>query len=129
MNSTNQNAEVLNIRKNIMGTLSISMKLQGMRKAQEFTVYPITKESKSLTLQSDTRIARVDLNGKGKVSKSHAGGAYFVHLQMDPLTDFEFNTSDWRQIVEYIGITEGDSVGNSVVKTDNSGAKSMFGLD
>lgn len=122
-------AEVFNIRKNIMGTLSIEMKLKGMRKAQEFTVYPITKESKSLTLQSDTRIAKVDLAGNGKVSKSHATGAYFVHLNIDPLTDFAFNPSDWRQIVEYIGITEGESVGDSVVKTDNSGAKSIFGLD
>jgi len=122
-------AEVLNIRKNIMGTLSIEMKLKGMRKSQDFTVYPITKESKSLTLQSDTRIAKVDLSGNGKVSKSHANGAYFVHLNIDPLTDFSFSQSDWRQIVEYIGITEGESVGNSVVKTDNSGAKALFGLD
>jgi hypothetical protein len=120
--------EVVNISKNVMGTLSIDMKIKGMRKSQKFVVYPITKDSKNLVIQSKTRIAKVDLNGKGLCSKSHQSGAYFVHLQIDKLTPFEFKPSDWRQIVEYIGLTEGDSVGGVVV-TDNSGAKSIFGLD
>lgn len=121
--------QVEGIRKNIMGTLSIEMKIQGMRKAQEFIVYPITKDADSIKIQSDTRIAVVNRNGQGKCSKSHSSGAYFHHLSLDPLTPFEFSKTDWRQIVEYTGLTEGDSVGDSVVKTDNSGAKSIFGID
>lgn len=121
--------QVESIRKNIMGTLSIEMKIQGMRKSQEFIVYPITKDSDSITIQSDTRIAVVNRDGQGKCSKSHPNGAYFHHLSLDPLTPFEFSKADWRQIVEYTGLTEGASVGDSVVKTDNSGAKSIFGLD
>lgn len=129
MADSNKNiAEVLNIKKNIMGTISIILKIKGMRKEQDFILYPITKECTSLKIQSSTRIATLDLNGKGKMSKSHANGAYFVHLQMDLLTPFEFSQKDWQQIVDYIGTTKGDLVGESVVKTDNSGAKSIFNL-
>lgn len=111
-----------------MGTISIILKAKGMRKEQDFILYPITKEDKFLIIQSDTRIARVNLEGKGLMSKPHSNGAYFVHLQMDKLTPFQFGSSDWAQIVDYIGTTKGDSVGESVVKTDNSGARSIFNL-
>lgn len=121
-------AQVIEIKKNIMGTLDIVMRVKGMRKDQSFIVYPITKESKSIKIQSNTRIASVNLDGQGKMSKSHQNGAYFVHLQMDTLTPFEFNKTDWQQIVDYIGLTEGGEVGDSIVKSDNSGAKSIFNL-
>jgi GDP-D-mannose dehydratase len=127
-NTTTNTAEVLNIKKNIMGTISIIFKIKGMRKPQDFILYPITKESTSLKIQSSTRIAILNLEGKGKISQSHQNGAYFVHLQMDKLTDFEFSQTDWQQIVDYIGTTQGDLVGSSVVKSDNSGAKSIFNL-
>lgn len=126
--TTTNTAEVLNIKKNIMGTISIIFKIKGMRKEQDFILYPITKDDTSLKIQSSTRIATLNLEGQGKMSKSHANGAYFVHLQMDPLTSFEFSKTDWKQIVDYIGTTKGDLVGESVVKTDNSGAKSIFNL-
>jgi len=120
--------ELLKIKKNILGTISLTLKIKGMRKAQEFTTYPISKESKNITIQSDTRIAKVNLDGTGLCSKPHQNGAYFVHLQMDKLTPFKFNTDDWLKIVESIGLTEGENVGNCVVKSDNSGAKSIFAL-
>ena len=120
--------ELLGIKKNRVGTICIEMKLKGMRKPQDFTLYPVTKDSKSLTIQSGTRIAKVTLDGKGLMSRPHSNGAYFHHLGMDKLTPFAFNHSDWRQIVEYIGLTEGDG-GCAVIKVDNSGAKSIFGLD
>lgn len=121
--------EMTNIYKNSMGTISIDMKIKGMRKFQEFMIYPINKESKSLTIQSDTRIARVDLDGNGIMSKSHQSGAYFHHLQLDKCTDFCFEPNDWQQIVEYIGLTENKNAGSSVIKSDNSGAKSIFNRD
>lgn len=120
--------KVLRVSKNIMGTTSIIMKLKGMRKEQEFTVYPITKESEQLILQSDTRIAKVALNGVGLVSKSHQGGAYFPHLDIDKLTEFTFEQDDWQIISAHIGLMAGEDVGDSFVKTDNSGAKSIFNL-
>lgn len=116
------------ITKNKMGTLSIDLQISGMRKPQDFIFYGITKESKNLTIQSNTRIGTINLDGKGEMSKSHSGGAFFIHLDLDKLTPFEFNKSDWQQIVEYLGLTEGVNVGNSGISTDNSGAKSIFNL-
>jgi hypothetical protein len=121
--------EVTGIRKNIMGTISIDMKIQGMRKPQDFIVYPLNSNSDRIMIQSSTRIALLSRDGKGLCSQSHPNGAYAPHLSIDKLIPFEFSRNDWRQIVEYIGITEGDAVGSSIVKTDNSAAKSHFGLD
>ena len=118
-------AMISKIGKNCLGTLSITMKIKGMRKDQEFIVYPITKDSTDIKIQSDTRIGIVDLDGNGKMSKSHSSGAYFHHLNFDKLTPFTFDTSDWKQIVDYIGLTEGTGT-NTVVQVDNTGAKSIF---
>lgn len=125
------NVEISKIRKNCMGTLSITMRIKGMRKEQEFILYPINKDSTNLKIQSDTRIATVDLDGNGKMSKSHQSGAYFHHLNFDKLTPFAFSNSDWNQIVDYIGLTESKEAGkkeNGVISSDNSGAKSIFNL-
>lgn len=120
-------AQVLKIDRNSLGTLSIWMRVKGMRKDQDFTTYPLNKDSRQIILQSVTRIAKVNLDGQGLMSKSHANGAYFLHLQMDKLTPFEFDRKDWQQIVDYIGVTEGNGT-NKVVKIDNTGAKSIFNL-
>lgn len=61
---------------------SINLKLGNARKEQEFTIYPYNGEGYFI-LQSDTRIAKVDMNGKGHVSKPHSGGAYFIHLSFE----------------------------------------------
>jgi hypothetical protein len=125
------NVEISKIRKNCMGTLSITMRIKGMRKDQEFILYPINKDSTNLKIQSDTRIATVDLDGNGKMSKSHQSGAYFHHLNFDKLAPFAFSKSDWNQIVDYIGLTESKEAGkkeNGVISSDNSGAKSIFNL-
>lgn len=131
MNTSNNHAEVTEVYKNAMGTLSIEMKLKGMRKTQEFTVYPIAEADKFMTIQSDTRIAKVSTEGKGFVSKSHASGAYFHHLQFDKLTLFEFSTEDWKKITELIKSTKSEKCGkkeNGFISADNSGAKSIFNL-
>lgn len=132
MKTLNANtAQVKGIRKNIMGTISIDMRINGMRKDQDFIFYPINKETKKLVIQSSTRIANVNLEGKGLMSKSHQNGAYFLHLQFDKLTPFEFNKTDWQQIVEYIGLTASEEAGkkeNGIISSDNSGAKSIFNL-
>jgi len=119
------------IQKNIMGTISIDLKIKGMRKAQDFIFYPINKDTKSLIIQSDTRIGKINLDGVGAMSKPHQSGAYFHHLNIDVLTPFSFDKSDWQQIVEYIGLTDSKEAGkeeNGVIQSDNSGAKSIFNL-
>lgn len=112
-----------NFRKNIMGTLSFEMKIPGMRKMQEFIVYPVSGESKSIKIQSDSRIGLIDMStGEGKMSESHSGGAYFVHLSMDKLTLFKLNSDQFELLKDKLASTAGSSVGKSIVKSDNSGA-------
>jgi hypothetical protein len=122
-------SEIIALGKNIMGTIDIEMKITGMRKPQEFSVYPITKDDsgKIITIQSDTRIGKIDLDtGRGVMSQSHSNGAYFVHFQMDNLTPFTVSESDLEKIKARIFATAGDNVGTSGVVTDNSGASRVL---
>jgi hypothetical protein len=123
MAKTLKKAEISGSYKNIMGTLSFDLKIKGMRKSQDFIVYPMKNADTEIKIQSDTRIGLLDLNtGKGKMSKPHSSGAYFHHLSMDKLTDFELDSNDTKELVSNIRGTGGESVGNSIVSSDNSGA-------
>jgi hypothetical protein len=122
-------AEILGLSKNIMGTTSIEMKISGMRKSQDFSVYPIGKDDSKeiITIQSETRIGKIDLStGRGLMSQSHSNGAYFVHFQMDKLTPFTINESDLQELKMYIFKTAGSNIGNSIIKSDNSGASGVY---
>lgn len=122
-------AEILGLTKNILGTTSIEMKISGMRKPQEFSVYPIGKDDteKIITIQSDTRIGKIDLSsGRGLMSQSHSNGAYFVHFQMDKLTPFTLSESDLEDLKMHIFKTAGDNVGSRGIVSDNSGASRLF---
>ena len=102
-------AQIEKIRTNIMGTISFNMKIEGMRKFQDFIVYPIQKNDseKVITIQSDTRIGRLNLNtGKGEMSQSHSGGAYFPHLVMDKKTIFELSLLDLQTLKSIIQFEE-----------------------
>jgi len=122
-------AEILGLSKNIMGTTDIEMKISGMRKSQDFIVYPISKDDtdKIITIQSSTRIGKIDLStGRGLMSQSHSNGAYFVHFQMDKLTPFTVSESDLEDIKAHIFRTAGSSVGTRGIVSDNSGASGVY---
>ena len=56
-----------------------------MRKAQEFTVYPLAvgDPAEKITIQSDTRIGTIRFNdGEVRLSPSIQSGAYFHHLSL-----------------------------------------------
>jgi hypothetical protein len=115
--------EITSPRKNIMGTLSFSMKFGGMRKPQEFIVYPVSSESDVIRIQSDTRFGIIGMkNGNGLMSQSHASGAYGHHMSTDKLTPFSLTDAQLEELKEMLANTAGKSVGSSIVKTDNSGA-------
>lgn len=122
-------AEILGLKRNIMGTTDIEMKITGMRKPQDFIVYPIGADDAGnvIKIQSETRIGQINLvKGVGVMSQSHQGGAYFVHLQMDKLTSFELSEKDLKDLKAFINKTSGSSVGSSMIKSDNSGASKIF---
>ena len=120
---------IASFKKNIMGTVSFDMQLPNMRKQQDFSVYPIHFDSlsvtpnKLITIQSDTRIGKIDLDsGRGLMSQSHSSGAYFHHLSFDKKTPFVLSESSLATLREKIKETAGSSVGTAGVSTDNSGA-------
>ena len=124
-------AEIFSLKRNIMGTTDIEMKIAGMRKPQSFIVYPINKDDSAdiITIQSETRIGKIDLsNGRGLMSQSHANGAYYIHLQMDKKTPFTISESDLEKLKMQIFKTAGDNVGSRGIVTDNSGASKVFAV-
>jgi hypothetical protein len=122
------NTEVYTIKRNIMGTTDIMLKIKGMKKPQEFIVYPISSEQsgKPIMIQSSTRIGYLDLkSGKGLMSQSHTNGAYGYHFSNDKKVPFRISEIDLQKIKEHIQSTAGSKVGNSVVFSDNTGAGMM----
>lgn len=117
--------------KNCLGTITFEYKFSGMKKVQEFDVYPIDKNSKEpaiITIQSDTRIGRINLeNGEVLLSKPHAGGAYFHHLVIGQLSKSTFPADDLETLKDAIKGTAGEQVGNNfmAVYCDNSKADSI----
>lgn len=109
-----------NFRKNSVGTLAFDFQIQGMKKAQEFITYPLSSGNQSLTIQSDTRIGKIDLeSGKGAMSKSHSGGAFFVHLVMDTLTRFELSATELQELKSNLKLTS--AKGMAILEIENEG--------
>ena len=63
-----------------------TFKTANMKKEQEFTLYPY-KGGDTILLQSDKRIMQANLRtGQAIINATNRqGGAYFVHLSMEPL--------------------------------------------
>lgn len=75
--------KVLNVE-----TVTFNAKFSGMRKEQEFIVYPVQPNASSIVIQSDTRIGEIHLDtGICRISKSFPNGAGIGHLAMANDTD------------------------------------------
>lgn len=119
---------IISTRKNIMGTLSIEAKFNGMKKSQEFIIYPVRADETpdNIKIQSDTRIGRIDLNtGVVTMSPPRSGGSYNVHLMfataIDTLGKEELAGLKFRLIQ-----TADKMAGNNgFIYTDNSGVESV----
>jgi len=116
---------ITNYKKNIMGTTSFDLKVKGMRKPQDFIVYPITEKTDKIRIQSNKKFGEIHLpTGKGILSKS---GNTSWHLASDMMNrnvnTFELSEAELQEFVNQIKSTSGKSVGSSFVKSDNSGAR------
>ena len=119
---------ISNIRRNIMGTTSFDGLFPGMRKAQDFTVYPVKSEQDAgrVTVQSDTRIGFIHMT-TGTVTMSKPGGAYFIHLNGAQIIG-TLPADDLLLLKAAImGSAHGNAGTNGMVYTDNSGALAVFG--
>lgn len=61
---------------------SVTVKLGNMRKAQDFTIYPASPDSERFVIQSDKRIAQIDVAEKIAILSNGKGG----HPGRDKLT-------------------------------------------
>lgn len=115
--------KIQNCKKNCLGTICFDGKFSGMRKAQEFIVYPLEDSGTKVTIQSKTRIGTIDLaNGQVIMSQSHPNGAYFLHLALDKKSLDALDKEDCQTLAGWINATGGTKVGNGIVYCDNTGA-------
>lgn len=122
---------IANIHKNRMGTISFDAKFAGMRKPQEFIVYPIKAgdDASRLLVQSDTRIGYISMEtGAVRMSKPHANGAYFIHLHEAIVID-KLQQDELFMLKAHVFTTAHGDAGraeNRVIGCDNSGALEVF---
>lgn len=121
---------ITNCKKNIMGTVSFDGKFQGMRKPQDFIVYPMQDSGETITIQSDHRFGQIDLaTGKGILSANRAQYANYVWLAMcvksGLAVKIELPAEDLQTLRQWIKSTGGIAVGNACVISDNTGAMAL----
>ena len=117
---------IANIFKNCMGTVSFDGKFPGMRKSQDFIVYPMKEYFECATIQSDTRMGRIHLtSGVVVMSKPHASGAYGVHLAEAVAID-TLSAEDLFTLKAAIFATASGKAGSHHVYCDNSAALEVF---
>jgi len=128
-NVKNTNAVISKLGRNRLGTVDIYMTIPGMRKEQDFCVYPISKNdsAKVIILQSENRFGKIDLsNGTGTMAKGTGGYANtitYIQAQIrNTLAHFTLTPEDVNKLkLEIFGTTD-SMAGTSFVYCDNSGA-------
>lgn len=122
--------QITNCKKNIMGTVSFDGLFTGMRKAQDFVVYPMQDSGTVISIQSDHRFGRVDLaTGRGILSANRAQYANSMFLSMCVATKtavaITLEAEELQTLRGWIKSTGGTLVGASFVKCDNTGALAL----
>ena len=129
MSKSKNTAEIKNIHTNIMGTCSFNLRASGMRKFQDFSVYPIDSDTEFVKIQSSTRIGKLYLEtGEIHMSKSHQSGAFFHHLSLDPITISQLTQLDLQALKLHIATTTGSKVGEAGIVCNNSKAINILDL-
>ncbi len=113
-----------------MGTVSFLGQFQGMRKPQDFIVYPMQDSGTEIMVQSDHRFGMIDLEtGKGVMSANRAqyANSLFLSLCIANRTAIAFTLEgeDLQNLRTWIKSTGGVEVGSSFVKSDNTGALAL----
>ena len=116
---------ITNYHKNFMGTLSFDLKVKGMRKPQDFIVYPITGKTNIIRIQSDKKWGEIDATtGKGILSKTgNNSWAFALDVSNRNVNKFELSDEELEELKNKIRETSGKEVGNAIITTDNSGAE------
>ncbi len=101
-------AEISNVKKGFLSACEFDAKFKGMRKAQNFIVYPVKSGASSIVIQSDTRIGEVFLEtGVCRISENRSGGAHFIHLAMAE-NNAIISVEDLQQIKAMLNLKSGN---------------------
>ena len=123
--------EIISSRKNCMGTMSFTLKIGKMRKAEEFITYPIQRDNdgKKLWLQSSHRWAELNTES-GEIVMSARRAQYACSAWLTScilMGTAEYDKAERGQLNEILTAvrgTAGDMVGNNAlhIYCDNSNA-------
>jgi len=120
-----------NLNKNCMGTASFDLQIKGMRKPQDFIVYPIQESNQAdkIHIQSDHRYGILDVTtGKGRMSanRNQYANSWFLAIceANGTAVDFELNQLDLQTLKMFIFTTAKKLAGNNCISMycDNSNA-------
>lgn len=103
------------IRKNCMGTISFNATFSGMRKEQDFIVYP--NPENHLLIQSSSRVAKVNFDGKLAIVVAGSVAEFSFRTQ-------KFDTiENIAELLKAVRGTASSHAGtNGIVYCDNSAA-------
>jgi hypothetical protein len=124
--------QISNFHKNIMGTMSFDGLFPGMRKASDFSVYPISESTdKTIRCQSGNRWLEINAEtGECAITTSASGhhNSWLLVLQKARGQHKAFTLSpvDLQALKMHIFTTAGSKVGKSFVYSDNSGASAII---
>ena len=110
--------EVTNIKKNILGTVSFNAKFKGMRKGQDFIVYPNPNEK--LTIQSGLHYGFIDKQGVVEYASAKYSVDYMLAKSRRKIkNDIIENFAELKSAVKN---TASNMAGESYIYCDNSKA-------
>lgn len=128
---TTTNAIISKLGRNCLGTVDIYMTLPGMRKEDDFCVYPISKgdQARVITIQSGNRFGKIDLStGTGTMAKGpSANSITYIQAQIrGTMQTFTVTPEDVNKLkLEIFGTTD-SMAGTSFIHCDNSGAVNVL---
>jgi hypothetical protein len=124
--------KILSHSTSCLGTAIFTLQFNGMRKPEEFIVYPIKDKTDNIQFQSSTRWAELNTNTKTfEISARRQQYANYVWFQVCKYNGTtkteEITEEDYNTIIKKIASTVGSLVGNNFlnIKCDNSAADKL----
>lgn len=123
------NTQLNNFKKSTMGTIKFDAKLPGMRRGQNFIVYPISKDSETtiISCQSENRWLEINTKtGAAEITtaQSRHHNRWLLSMQRATGKSKKFTLShvDLSALKMHVFTSADKNAGNKVMTTDNSGA-------
>lgn len=120
---------ITNLKRNNLGTASFDGRFAGMRKAQDFIIYPVAsgQSAERLLVQSDTRIGFICMKtGEVQLAGPYPSGAYQPHLGMRKPAG-SLSGEELLLLKAHVASSASFNAGtNGILHTENSGARAVL---